>query len=126
MSKVYQTIAAQQARIERLHNGTEILRTAWLAGAIAQRQKALDMLPSGSGFDMGTTLLSCTDEAMVFSAPFHHMDENGGYDGWTEHKVYVRATFDGFDIRVTGSNRNDIKEYIADTFFCALNDEVVE
>lgn len=72
---------------------------------------------SGSGFDDGTRLsATSTSKRLVFTTAFHHMDENGGYDGWTEHRVIVTPTFQGFDIRVTGRDRNGIKDYIGETF----------
>jgi hypothetical protein len=88
-----------------------------------------DHMPSGSGFDHGTTLDlgESSDKRLVFYTGFHHMNENGFYDGWTEHTVYVKPSlsFD-FDLRVTGRNRNDIKEYIADTFHHILANTVEE
>ena len=85
-----------------------------------------EYMPSGSGFDAGTELVIdvCDDSTLVFKTAFHHMDEHGGYDGWTEHKVKVTAEFGGFDIYVGGRDRNQIKDYIADTFYYALNQEV--
>jgi hypothetical protein len=79
-------------------------------------------LPSGSGFNIGTTFVrsSSSSTKLVFNAPFHHMDENGCYDGWTEHVVTVRPTFTGLDIKVSGKNRNDIKDYIHEVFNTAL------
>ncbi len=78
-----------------------------------------DIFPSGSGFNSGVTFnfnLS-KDDRLVFDTSFHHMDENGGYNGWTEHKVLVTPSLIfGFNIRVTGKNQNDIKDYIAQTF----------
>ena len=85
-----------------------------------------EYMPSGSGFDAGTELVIdvCDDSTLVFKTAFHHMDEHGGYDGWSEHKVKVTAEFGGFDIYVGGRDRNQIKDYIADTFHYALNQEV--
>ena len=85
-----------------------------------------DRLPSGSGFDSGTQIdfKACRADRLVFSTAFHHMNDVGFYDGWTEHKVIIRPTFDGIDICVTGRNRNDIKDYIADCFYTALTEEV--
>ena len=53
----------------------------------------------------------------MFRVDFHHMDDNGYYDGWTEHVVTVKPSlcFD-IEISVSGRNRNGIKEYILDTF----------
>jgi hypothetical protein len=88
-----------------------------------------EFMPSGSGFDNGTKLeigLSRpkfkTSHAgkLVFQTAFHHMDEAGGYDGWTNHLVTVTPSFDGFNLRIGGRNRNDIKDYIGDAFHEAL------
>ena len=57
---------------------------------------------------------------LVFCAPFHHMNSDGYYTEWTNHYITVIPTFDGFDIAVSGSNKNDIKNYIADRFDIAL------
>ena len=90
-----------------------------------------EYLPSGSGFDTGTTLLtsptSSHADKLTFSVAFHHMNEVGYYDGWTEHKVIVTPSFiGGFRLRVTGRNRNDIKDYIAEAFHTALMSEMEE
>lgn len=76
-------------------------------------------LPSGSGFDNGTyiDIKRSGDEKVVFCTPFHHMDEQGGYDGWTSHDVIVTPSFfGGFKVTVTGRNRRDIKTYIHTVF----------
>lgn len=80
-----------------------------------------NVLPSGSGFDNGTTIESADSRMIKLSTAFHHMDDAGYYDGWTEHTVTVRAEFGGFDIAVSGRNRNDIKDYIAETFHHVLS-----
>ena len=84
-------------------------------------------VPSGSGFDSGTTLdlESSHADKLVFQTRFHHMNDGGYYDGWTEHTIVVTPSFiGGFSLRVSGRNRNDIKEYIGDTFYAALMTEV--
>lgn len=75
--------------------------------------------PSGSGFDCGTTFCysDSTADKLVFSTSFHHMDEHGAYDGWTEHSVIVTPSFSGIHVRVTGRDRNEIKDYIANAFY---------
>ncbi len=82
-----------------------------------------DYLPSGSGFDNGTELDAdrSTSGRLVFNVGFHHMDSNGFYDGWTHHSVIVTPSLvSGYDLRVTGRNKRDIKDYIAETFHAAL------
>jgi hypothetical protein len=81
------------------------------------------LMPSGSGFDRGTTIDLDASHAdkLVFSAPFHHMDENGYYDGWTDHTVTVTPSLQlGFNLRISGRNRNAIKDYMYETFRYAL------
>lgn len=86
-----------------------------------------EFLPSGSGFDAGShiDLDASHAEKLVFTTSYHHMNDNGYYDGWTEHTVTVTPSFiGGFNIRVSGRNRNDIKGYIAESFHHILKMEV--
>ncbi len=79
--------------------------------------------PHGSGFDSGTTidLTRSTGDKLIFLTSFHHMNEHGSYDGWTEHEVWVRPSMiSGINLRITGRDRNDIKDYIAVTFDIVL------
>jgi hypothetical protein len=121
VKQLYQEIASlMQAR----RNCETSNNTEW-AMKHGQRIVTLvdDYLPSGSGFDAGTKLLipQSTPERLVFQTSYHHMDDVGGYDGWTEHEVVVTPSLVfGFNLRVTGSNRNDIKDYIAEVFQAAL------
>lgn len=86
-----------------------------------------DLLPSGSGFDNGSTIVldESNENKLVFETDFHHMNETGYYDGWTNHRVIVKPSLAfGFDLRITGRDRNGIKDYIADVFHNILNQEV--
>lgn len=80
-------------------------------------------LPHGSGFDSGSNVNigESTARRAVIDTSFHHMDEYGAYDGWTNHRVIVTPEFSGFSVRVTGRDRNGIKDYIADVFNAALS-----
>lgn len=50
-------------------------------------------------------------------------NENGMYDGWTQHSIIVRPSFvHGLDITITGKDRNQIKEYLHDVYFSALTE----
>lgn len=76
-------------------------------------------LPYGSGFDAGSSvdLRKSTGQRIIIDTSFHHMDENGYYDGWTYHQVIITpCLMYGYQLRVTGRNRNSIKEYIFDQF----------
>jgi hypothetical protein len=89
-------------------------------------KEMVDALPSGSGIDCGTTLErdDCKPGKLVLSLSYHHMAESGMYDGWTEHKVIVTPSFDGIDMRITGPNRNDIKDYLYEVYHYALTQEI--
>lgn len=90
-------------------------------------QLVSDFMPHGSGIDCGVKFLEeeSSSEKLVFSFGFHHMDENGMYDGWTEHKLIVKSCllFD-LNLKITGRDRNQIKEYLHEIFSHALNDEI--
>ena len=87
-------------------------------------KKLLEYLPNGSGYDNGTHLVSITPQKAIFQTSFHHMNDVGFYDGWTDHKVTVCATFSGIEVNVSGRNKNNITEMIADDFHFALMQEV--
>ena len=83
------------------------------------------LLPSGSGFDSGSSIdidKSKPDNKIIIFTGFHHMTEYGYYNGWTEHQVNVYPSFNGFNLRITGPNRNEIKDYMHDIFDSALNE----
>ena len=83
-------------------------------------------LPSGSGIDCGTKIdtRDLKKNQFKLTLSFHHMDDNGGYDGWTEHVITVRPCFDSIDLTISGKNRNMIKEYLYDVYFSALTCEI--
>jgi len=85
-----------------------------------------DLMPSGSGIDSGTSFDfdASKPERLVLSFGYHHMDEGGGYDGWTYHTAVVKPSlaFD-FDLRITGPDRNGIKDYLHECYEVALREE---
>lgn len=87
----------------------------------------LSHFPSGSGFDTGTKidLTRSTPEKLVFGVSFHHMNENGMYDGWTAHTVTVKASLlYGVMFVISGRNRDNIKDHITEIFSDVLEEEV--
>lgn len=86
----------------------------------------LKTAPSGSGIDAGTgiDIDKSTGEKIVLYAEFHHMNENGMYDGWTDHMVIVTPSLErDFNLRITGKNRNQIKDYLAEVYSLWLNED---
>ena len=84
-------------------------------------------MPSGCGIDCGTRieLEESRPDRLVFTASYHHMNESGMYDGWTNHKIIVTPSLVfGYNLRITGRDRNKIKEYLHEDYFNALETEV--
>lgn len=91
-------------------------------------QLVADFLPSGSGWDCGTKIDLGASHAdkLVLYGEFHHMDENGFYDGWTAHVVTVTPSLlSDFNIRISGRDRNDVKEDLHERFDCSLRQSIV-
>jgi hypothetical protein len=125
MTKVYREIASLVAAIENCQKSGN---TIWEHN---HRDRLVSIcrecLPSGSGFDSGTAfdMLNSTPEKLVFRTSFHRMDENGCYDGWTEHNVIIRPSLaHEINVTVSGRDRNDIKDYIGQMFYESLTAEV--
>jgi hypothetical protein len=100
----------------------------WLAKHTERIHQLVDLLPSGSGWDNGTKIDLDASHAnkIVLYGGFHHMNDGGFYDGWTEHTITVTPSLAfGFDLRISGRNRNDIKEYLHEMFSHALRQEIV-
>ena len=96
----------------------------------AEIERLRQLLPSGSGWDMGTKIEAdshTADKRIHLFGSFHHMNEHGSYDGWTDHSIVVTPSLSfGFALRITGVNRNDIKDYLHELFDHALRQEVSE
>lgn len=110
--------------VQARRNCTETGNTEWFAkhtDTLAQLVR--DHMPIGSGWDHGTKLDLDASHAdkLVFRGAYHHMNETGYYDGWTDHTVTVTpALAHGYHIRISGRDRNEIKEYLHETFSFAL------
>jgi hypothetical protein len=103
--------------------------TEWEAKWKEQINAIVENFPSGSGFDSGTELDldASNDEKLTFTTSFHHMNDDGMYDGWTEHVVIVTPSL-GLDyhLKISGRDRNGIKEYISECFCTCLDAEPKE
>jgi hypothetical protein len=82
--------------------------------------------PSGSGVDSGTTFDFDASKPgkLVFNFSYHHMNDGGYYDGWTDHQLIVKPSFTGLDLRITGKDRNQTKEYLHDVYSTWLSSRV--
>ncbi len=125
--KTYQVIARTLGALRRCEQ-TQETHQEWIDKHSARLEELLGEFPSGSGFDKGTKLDDAsTSEKLVFDTAFHHMNENGSYDGWTDHQVIVTASLEmGLSVKVTGRDRNDIKSYISECFHQVLAADIPE
>jgi hypothetical protein len=117
--------------ISALKNSEEKTSIVWVRNWKDYLGRLNNLLPSGSGLDAGCEIdtSNSTPERIVILLSYHGMDENGGYVGWTEHKVIITPSLH-FDInlRITGSDKFMIKDYLHDimhdclTEFCDTED----
>ena len=121
---LYKAIAQ---RMQAVENCRQSKNAEWQSKhADAIRQLVREHMPRGSSIHNGTVLGDdSTPSKLVFRCSFLHMNDAGFYDGWTDHNVIVTPSLAfGFDIRVTGRDRNDVKDYLAETFQHALMQDV--
>lgn len=77
-----------------------------------------ELLPSGSGIDCGTTidLDASSDEKIVLACEYHHTNDVGYYDGWSSHRITITPSFMGLNIKISGRDRNLIKDYLYEVY----------
>ena len=113
-----QAIATERAKVEP--NEKEITRVSqWVDKHQESIDEILKALPHGSGIDSGVTFdqNKSTSEKLIFSVPFHSMNEHGYYDGWVDFTLIVTPCFGGYNIRITGRDKNQLKEYLSQLFY---------
>jgi hypothetical protein len=96
----------------------------WNAKHTATLRQLYDMLPSGSGIDNGTKVDDVDQKRLRLVVEYHHMNENGMYDGWTTHVVRVTPGWHGIEVKVSGPNRGEINDYLHDVYYHALTAHV--
>lgn len=122
--KVYQKIARTLAAYINCVNADEY--TEWQSRHLKNLEELVkDTAPSGSGIDCGTTINieESKPDKLVFDFSYQH----GYYNGWTQHSCIVRPCLSfGMTIKITGRDRNQIKDYLYDVYNTWLNSEVEE
>ena len=102
--------------------------TEWLDKHTASMEyMAENYMPSGAGIDCGTKLdlVASKPNRLVFTFSFHHMNDNSMLYRWTEHTLIVTPSLtSGIDLRITGRDRNQVKDYLYETYHWALTQEV--
>lgn len=84
-------------------------------------------LPSGSGIDNGVkfSFSKSNPNKLVFLTSYHHMDDAGYYNGWTDHKIILKPSLAfGYSMHITGFDKNEIKDYLSDVFASYFDKEI--
>ena len=108
------------AKQDFIESRLEITRLSeWVDKHQDSINEILKALPHGSGIDSGVTFdqNKSTSEKLIFSVPFHSMNEHGYYDGWVDFTLIVTPCFGGYNIRITGRDKNQLKEYLSQLFY---------
>lgn len=80
-------------------------------------------LPHGSGIESAIDVSNSLPNKIILNVSYHHMNENGYYDGYTYHIIKITPDLSsGFNLSISGKNRNDIKEYLYECFYTSLNE----
>lgn len=114
----------QKINLSKLANlisaiNSENIKPEWIDKHSSSIDKICQALPHGSGIDGKCELLlnESAPDKIVFFVEFHHLNENGYYDGWTSHKIKLTPSFIfGYDMKITGKDRNGIKDYLTNLF----------
>ena len=76
--------------------------------------------------DCTINLSKSTPNKIVIQCDFHHMNENGYYDGWSYHTVIITPCLGyDYDIKVTGRDKGEIKDYLGNLIYEAVDGEIV-
>ena len=128
--KVFQKLAHNIGWLKALEADDNAERSReWLPKAEESIQDIMRSAPSGSGIDCGTTLdiENSSSEKIILTFGFHHLNHNGYYDGWTQHKAVVRPSLrSGITIHISGRNRAGVKDYLYEVFYAWLISEIVD
>jgi len=99
----------------------------------AQCESRLDKLeaelPHGSGIDCGCKIdrEKSGKNKVIITTSYHHMNDDGYYDGWTDHKIiFTPCLSDGPDMRITGRDKRQIKDYLNDVFWNDLVETLID
>jgi hypothetical protein len=119
IAKIYRTLQAEDS-CKKVNN------TQWQKNhSYYLDELEKNYLPHGSGIDSGCTIdREFKKDRIVINVPFHNMDENGFYCGWSEFKIICKPEFDSISLRITGKDKYYVKDYLYDLFHNCLEQEI--
>lgn len=107
------------SQLANLINAIKTCKPDWADKHNSTIDEMEKLLPHGSGIDGICEIdrTNSTKDKIIVNFEYHHMDDGGFYDGWTDHKLILTPSFiGGYDMRITGRDRNQIKDYLYDLF----------
>jgi hypothetical protein len=123
--KIYQQLSSS---FQAYNNCLKSNNTEWEEKHYDKILTLIDQLPHGSGIDGKTELdfEKSNNNKLVINSEFHHMDENGYYDGWINFSLTIEPGWDGVDITIKGNfgKYQDLKDYLIETFGYELEKEI--
>lgn len=82
-------------------------------------------LPHGSGINSGCTIeREFKKDCVILHVPYHNMDENGYYCGWSDFKIVCKPEFDGISLKIIGKDKYFVKDYLYDLFNNCLTEMI--
>jgi hypothetical protein len=118
--KVYEKMASLLAEYNKYIGENEQKRM--LRRAI--EEFVAEYMPKGGGWKDGTSidLTESNDSEIVLRGTYYHVISYGNYGAPTEHKILIDASLSrGFKVKVTGRDKNDVKDELYERFVGALN-----
>lgn len=112
--KLYQKIARVASQKNTPKKGKEL--------ALLQ-----ELLPIGNGIEKECViLLKSTEKRIVIDTAYWHPNDSYETSRWTDHQIVITPSFEGeINIRITGKNENNVKDYLHHIFHEALMKEYV-
>lgn len=120
--------AALRAGKSGLHESFLPLREECAAHWLARAEAMLACLPHGSGLDGDWSIdwEQTRENRIVLRIPYHHMDSNGYYCGWSDLRFVIRPSLlFGLQLSLTGTGRgnSDLADYLHESVLAALKAE---
>lgn len=122
-TKLYREMVARSVAME---NCAKSGNDEWYEKHETTLNQLIDLLPHGSGIDSDWKYEIGRKEIKLFNS-YLFMDEFGGYDGWTEFTVSVRADLlFGIVLNINGKfgKYQDVKDYLYEIMEYSLNSEI--
>lgn len=122
---LFKVLARSIEHYHRVKNNVQF--TQAFENTCGKLERIEQILPSGSGIDAGCRIDidNSNEKRIVITFGYHFMNDAGYYDGWEDYKLILTPSLtNDFDIRITGKNRREIKDYLYELFDYELRQQI--